>query len=783
MSDTPELHPDDVARRSFGTAFRGFDQLEVRAYLEEVAAELTATRERERTLRQALAEADGRSSAAGDELDAALGIETGKVLQAARHAAAEIRTRAEEQVGRLLREATEEAARLRADADTVLARRTAEAEAEAESIRAEAARTGAAAAELAQFRAKEMVAEAQEVRERVLKDLSRRRRHAQAQLDQLRAGRERLLAAYAVVRTTLDEATAELTVAEADPESADVAAPPGAAAADAHIEELVAAITARAEYVPELGLLTTGGPEPSEAEAGHDGEAARPGAPVPAPAVGESAAAPAPPAGPAEPAAPGEPAPASEERVRPVPTPKPAAGVAPAGEVSERRSRRRRGEPAAASARAARPQGSEPVVPPDDIEGVRILSPEEAARLAPSGPTARAARTTTGRSARRLSAPGPARRGEPVVDAVESDDVGVAPAPTAGPGPVAAVAEPDADGAGTGAVVAEAGHGPAGTGAEEDAGSGTGVRDGAEVGTGGEAVAEDSPVAVPEPDPGRADAAAGDPPAAATPEPDDRSEGDAGVDELFARIRARREESLADAEAVLAAAVPAVHDVDEEPPRVGNAGSEEVFEGRDRLVEPIERALVKRLKRSLADEQNGVLDALRRAMGAPDVADLLPEREEHVARHAAVAVPALREAAEAAVEGAGPVADVSDLAEGLARRIADDVRDRLRQAVEAAPDDAEALVESISASYREWKTARVAPLATQHVVEAYGRARFAAAPDGPLRWLVDGSGGCGPDCEDNALAGGTPKGEPFPTGHLHPPAHPSCRCLLVRDDA
>ena len=24
-----------------------------------------------------------------------------------------------------------------------------------------------------------------------------------------------------------------------------------------------------------------------------------------------------------------------------------------------------------------------------------------------------------------------------------------------------------------------------------------------------------------------------------------------------------------------------------------------------------------------------------------------------------------------------------------------------------------------------------------------------------------------------------PAGEPFPTGHLRPPAHPGCRCLLV----
>ena len=30
-----------------------------------------------------------------------------------------------------------------------------------------------------------------------------------------------------------------------------------------------------------------------------------------------------------------------------------------------------------------------------------------------------------------------------------------------------------------------------------------------------------------------------------------------------------------------------------------------------------------------------------------------------------------------------------------------------------------------------------------------------------------------------ALAGPTVKGEAYPTGQLHPPAHAGCRCLLV----
>lgn len=47
------------------------------------------------------------------------------------------------------------------------------------------------------------------------------------------------------------------------------------------------------------------------------------------------------------------------------------------------------------------------------------------------------------------------------------------------------------------------------------------------------------------------------------------------------------------------------------------------------------------------------------------------------------------------------------------------------------------------------------------------------------RWIVDNGGVACPDAEDNALAGGVCKGDPFPTGDLHPPAHPGCRCLAA----
>ncbi len=60
---------------------------------------------------------------------------------------------------------------------------------------------------------REMVIEAQTVRRRILEDLARRRRSLRRQIEQLRAGRERLLEAYEVVGHTVEEATEELNVA------------------------------------------------------------------------------------------------------------------------------------------------------------------------------------------------------------------------------------------------------------------------------------------------------------------------------------------------------------------------------------------------------------------------------------------------------------------------------------------------------------------------------------------------------------------------------------------
>ncbi|MBV8560563.1 MAG: DivIVA domain-containing protein, partial [Acidimicrobiia bacterium] len=224
ISSEPGVTPDEITRRSFPVVFRGYDQEQVRRYLKKAGDELAAARQREQELRHALEEA--RRTLAHPELDeatltAALGEETTRILRSAREASADMRTKAEERVARMVQEADEHGARLRHEAEGVLARRVEEADEAAANIRAAAEADARhvhdrvqAELDAAKARGREMIAEAQVVRERIIGDLARRRRAAHIQIEQLLAGRDRLLETYRSVRGTFDEITAELEQAE-----------------------------------------------------------------------------------------------------------------------------------------------------------------------------------------------------------------------------------------------------------------------------------------------------------------------------------------------------------------------------------------------------------------------------------------------------------------------------------------------------------------------------------------------------------------------------------------
>ncbi|MDQ1401888.1 MAG: hypothetical protein QOG03_204 [Actinomycetota bacterium] len=745
ISSEPLVSSDEVRHKGFATAFRGFDTNEVRTFLARVADELRAARDRHSELERLLAEAETR--AAHPVLDestllGALGDETARIVHSARDAATDIKAKAEENVERLLREAGEEAARIKREADGLLATRTDEADAAAAQIREAAQVWGDEVRTKAREEAdniieeskrhgREMVEEAQALRVKILGDLTRRRRVAMVQVEQLRAGRERLIEAYRMVRQTLDEVTDELARAEAEARvAAQVAGHKAGEETEPTPDELevaasIAATLGADDATEAIIAADLAGPDgPAEtAESGVSGEAAV--AAVAAPADRDTDTGAEPGEGAARPTA-NEPV-AVEVTVEATPAPEPPAAEAAPAPVSP-----------------SRPRAPKPSIDPSAHDERRLSSLRILRRPKPEPATASA---VSGGSSH-----------EPV--------------------------------------------------------TGEGVR-----------IIRDAPSATVSVEEG--EGADGGP---STDESGDATE----VDALFARMRASRAEQVAEAEEVLAAgatdaaatdaevgdsagagsAVEAVgtpadaaastSDVAPEPGTESEADAdgapvpnadESALQQRDALIEPITHNLARKLKRALQDDQNDLLDRLRTNRGKV-TDDLIGALDEHAGRFRLAAYDLLADAARAGTafatgpaDGAGDIAlpAIADVADELAQGITGPLRTRLELALAEAVsenDDEQAVVERIGAAYREWKSQRIERVTSDHVVSSFSRGAYAATSEATSqRWVVDDVDGPCPDCDDNALAGPMARGQAFPTGQVHPPAHPGCRCVLVSSPA
>lgn len=258
------LDPDTVTRKTFENSFRGYDPMEVQAYLLVIADELRAARDREFDLELRLSEAERRVNQARaavermpaptpaapppsledldhGELARLVGDETARVLEAARSGAAEILARAVAEADATVAQsaaraqarlevADEEAARLRDDVllETTALRREAESDVadlrgavfeELEQARRDLADELAEterqihaeldeAREAAELDARALADEARAFRDAVLGDLAERRHAAVRQIEQLTAAREHLVATLREAREAFD-ATSE----------------------------------------------------------------------------------------------------------------------------------------------------------------------------------------------------------------------------------------------------------------------------------------------------------------------------------------------------------------------------------------------------------------------------------------------------------------------------------------------------------------------------------------------------------------------------------------------
>lgn len=276
------------------------------------------------------------------------------------------------------------------------------------------------------------------------------------------------------------------------------------------------------------------------------------------------------------------------------------------------------------------------------------------------------------------------------------------------------------------------------------------------------------------------------------------------VDDLFARLRSETIEP-ADADDTVEVtpeiaddttvdAVDAVDAVGDGAPGVAAPAEATPFTRRDEALVPLIVTGARKLKRVLADEQNGVLDTLRRREPVRDLDAVLPSFDDHVTVYADALADELVTAAAAGARELGAT-DTPSLRRTLAKAGALDaartlvssdlvgaLRDRLERAVVEGGGDNEDIARRMRSVYRAWKTQHIDDHLDDVFRYAYGSGLAVSVPPGTsMRWAIDpGEPACA-DCEDNSLAGPIAAGEPYPTGHTTAPAHPGCRCLTLPD--
>lgn len=762
LSRPDPSQPSSVSTAAFALSRRGYDQAEVRDFLRMVAAELARLQEREKSLEHELRQAQRSAPTQAIALDEEvvtrmLGEEAARILQTARDGAAAIKARAEEHCHRMVREVTDEAERLRTEVEMEVARRRQDSITDAE-----------AEINMAKQQGREMVNEARAYREKVLGELARRREMARQQIEQLVHGRERLVQAFERARLAANDVLGELTpliepdefvnlspttgpvplmVPNSPPppprrqpdDTADVvsaahdderdSAEPVADVVAANDRPQVYDVDAESDIADEV---VAAAPEVTDAPASVDVAVATE-ATVEVAAVEtaqveatEVEVAEAEVEAPAEIAhvADGDTVTSVEATVTTVDD-----------EYVEVQHDDHDDRPIAPvvsifGGATESPRSREPEVPlPPTAPAPPKHSVDDLfARLRASRPEAVAARVEAGGNEQTAAT-------EPMV----AEQVGVEPveAPKAKPR-TKVVTEKIA-----GAKVVE--HVP---------------------------VDEPAPAAVASAKSGRAKAVrAGHPSAPETAERPSVFERTAATDASGSEHRD------------VTGAVSATDDAPEASP----------FEQREEALAPVIAAASRKLKRVLADEQNDVLQLLRRKEPVRALDVLVPKADEHIAQVLGVVADDLHEAAMAGAASLGggtqaarrkaiAAADATRVArEHLANVLLDPLRERLDREIANASGVNADIADAVRSIYRELKNHRIDAAIDDAVRQAFGSGALASVPAGTkVLWIVDPAGPPSPDCDDNALAGPVAAGDPFPTDHVCAPAHPGCRCMLVR---
>ena len=197
------------------------------------------------------------------------------------------------------------------------------------------------------------------------------------------------------------------------------------------------------------------------------------------------------------------------------------------------------------------------------------------------------------------------------------------------------------------------------------------------------------------------------------------------VDDLFARLRESRADTVV--ERTVRVEEPAAEVEDEDEESQTESGVDTVAEA----VVPLILSASRKLKRVLADEQNELLDLLRRKEPVRTLDDLLPWEADQSARYSAAVEKDLVAAAVAGAQGGSDgrnPAIVRPALDAVTNDIISPLRDRLTRSIDKAAGVNSDLANEVRGIYREWKAHRIDEYVEEIVRLAYDRGALTVTP-------------------------------------------------------
>ncbi len=217
-SRSVRMTSEEIVQRGFASKVRGISETDVRSFLKRVAEEVERLAKREDELMEKVSNLQeslkAKPKATKAELLESLGEQTTLVLSSAQEAAEQMIAEAKEQSQKAIASAKEKSEQVANEARKKADELVLNAESRAKSLEERTKRDSEMVISQARTKGRELFQESVVVRERILKDLLRRRDLLIEQIDELRTGREELLESYKVVKGSFQKATDALQSVE-----------------------------------------------------------------------------------------------------------------------------------------------------------------------------------------------------------------------------------------------------------------------------------------------------------------------------------------------------------------------------------------------------------------------------------------------------------------------------------------------------------------------------------------------------------------------------------------